>query len=61
MVFAFFLFSWIEEYLGNAFTGSWIFSSVISAYGIMFSGRLIGCVYRERLSMVELEPDYDTA
>lgn len=37
-------------YLEDAFAGSWILSSLLGAYGILFTGRLIGGVYRDRLA-----------
>ncbi len=36
--------------LEGAFAGSWILSSLLGAYGIMFTARLIGSVYRDRLA-----------
>jgi hypothetical protein len=37
-------------FLTEAFAGSWILNSLFGAYGIMFTGRLIGSVYRDRLA-----------
>jgi hypothetical protein len=50
MVVTFGLFWIADSYLEEAFAGSWIFSSLIAAYGIMFTARLIGSVYRDRLA-----------
>ncbi|MEN8734403.1 MAG: hypothetical protein ACN4GF_04400 [Lentimonas sp.] len=40
----------VLDYIDEAFTGSWVISSLFGAYGIMFTGRLIGSAYREYLS-----------
>ena len=50
MVLTFGLFTVLHGFIENAFAGSWILNSFISAYGIMFTGRLIGIVYRDRLA-----------
>jgi len=39
-----------ESFLEDAFAGSWILGSLMGAYGIMFTARLIGSVYRDRLA-----------
>jgi hypothetical protein len=39
-----------EAILEDAFTGSWLLSSIVGAYGIMFTARLIGGVYRDHLA-----------
>lgn len=49
MVLAFFLMEIITVFFDETFPGSWILGSFVAAYGIMFTGRLIGCVYRDRI------------
>ncbi len=44
-----------ESFLEEAFAGSWILSSLLGAYGILFTGRLIGAVYRDRLAELAFE------
>ncbi len=39
-----------ESFLEDAFAGSWLLGSLLGAYGIMFTARLIGGVYRDRLA-----------
>ena len=56
MVITFGLFSVMRDFLEEAFAGSWIFSSVLGAYGIMFTARLIGGVFRDRLADEFAEP-----
>lgn len=50
LVITFGLFTIGNRFIEDAFAGSWIFSSLLGAYGIMFTARLIGCVYRDRLA-----------
>jgi len=60
LIITFGLFTIGNSFIEDAFAGSWIFSSVIAAYGIMFTARLIGCVYRDRLANddeEQVEPD----
>ncbi|MGB0414833.1 MAG: hypothetical protein ACPGJU_10360 [Coraliomargarita sp.] len=44
----------ISELLQSAFAGSWILAAAIGSYFIMFKGRLIGSVYRERIETPHL-------
>lgn len=59
MILTYTVFSYLEIYLDEAFAGSWILSSLIGAYGVLFNGRLIGGVYRDRLAQDELVLDED--
>lgn len=56
MVIAYGLFTILKKYLDESFAGSWVFSSLLSAYGIMFTARLIGGVFRDRLADEFAEP-----
>lgn len=50
MVAGFVGFNVVSGLFEELFPASWILSSLIGAYGIMFTGRLIGAVYRDRLA-----------
>ncbi|HAV13380.1 MAG TPA: hypothetical protein DCX06_07825 [Opitutae bacterium] len=50
MIVAFMAFSLLSFFLDGAFPASWILEGLIGAYGILFTGRLIGFVFRERIS-----------
>jgi hypothetical protein len=40
----------VSEELDTLFTGSWILGAIFGSYGLMFTGRLIGAVYRDRMA-----------
>ncbi len=44
----------VNDLLQSAFEGSWILSALLGSYFIMFKGRLIGSVYRERIETPHL-------
>jgi hypothetical protein len=39
----------LESIIENSFTGSWIVTGIVTSYGLMFSARLIGSVYKEKI------------
>lgn len=55
MVLAYGGLSVLTSMLEEAFAGSWILGSALGAYGILFNGRLIGGVYRDRLAHQEFD------
>lgn len=57
MVLAYGGLSILTSILEEAFAGSWILGSALGAYGILFNGRLIGGVYRDRLAHQEFDVD----
>lgn len=50
MIIAFFGLHIGSHVIETLFPASWIVSTLLGAYGIMFTGRLVGAVYRERLA-----------
>lgn len=50
MVVAFIVMTFTTAFIDEQFPGSWILGSLIGAYSVMFTGRLVGAVYRERLA-----------
>lgn len=49
-IFGFYL---LESSIENAFSGSWMVTAFVSSYGLMFSARLIGLVYKEKVLPLE--------
>jgi len=45
----------VSEELDTLFPGSWILGAIFGSYGLMFTGRLIGAVYRDRLALDAFE------